>query len=41
MSSLEALILKKKGTQESFLASLTAKYCGDHDMEEPPEEAFA
>ena len=40
MNSLEALILKKKGTQESFLASLAQKYCGDEMMEEPPEEAF-
>lgn len=40
MESLEALILKKKGTQDSFLANLAQKYCGDVNMEEPPEEAF-
>jgi hypothetical protein len=38
---LEALILKKKGTQESFLSSLASKYCGGMNMDdEPPEEAF-
>lgn len=41
MASLEAMILKKKDTKESFLSGLAAKYGAEEGMEdEPSEEMF-